>query len=157
MFVSIQVSTGHYDRLRVVFEAHLQSWNSSGAQSHLSNCSECSTYAIKHFLSFCSFVLACCQGFWSVFNNIPDVGKLKNGYTYHLMKNDRRPVWYVLAQIFLCKCRKKFLLLEYGCVVSLNVCIMLIFREDEQNASGGTWKFKCSKFDSVSLLLCSFR
>ncbi|KAK6621830.1 hypothetical protein RUM44_001637 [Polyplax serrata] len=33
------------------------------------------------------------EGFWAVFNNIPDVREIQSGYSYHMMREERRPIW----------------------------------------------------------------
>ena len=57
------------------------------------------------------------QGFWSVYNHIPDVTQLPNRSYYHLMREERQPLW-----------------------------------EDPHMSNGGTWRIKCRKHDTVSVM-----
>lgn len=54
------------------------------------------------------------QGFWAVYNNVPDVKDIQTKCSYHLMRDERRPVW-----------------------------------EESYNRSGGAWRFRCNKQDTV--------
>ncbi|KAJ8301998.1 hypothetical protein KUTeg_020985 [Tegillarca granosa] len=69
------------------------------------------------------YTVSTVQGFWSVYNNIPDVSKLNVRYTYHLMRNE----------------------LIQHCRQHRN---MMVVREDEFNCRGGNWRLKCHKFDT---------
>ena len=33
------------------------------------------------------------ESFWAVYTNIPDVRDLNQRYTYHMMRDDRKPLW----------------------------------------------------------------
>ncbi|CAF0834137.1 unnamed protein product [Didymodactylos carnosus] len=57
------------------------------------------------------YTVAAVQEFWSVFNNIPAPSKLSNRISYHLMRNNRKPLWEdtenINGGIWTAKCPKQ--------------------------------------------------
>ncbi|XP_037069769.1 eukaryotic translation initiation factor 4E type 3-B-like [Pollicipes pollicipes] len=39
------------------------------------------------------YTMTTVESFWAVYKNIPDVQELNTRYTYHMMRDDRKPLW----------------------------------------------------------------
>ena len=39
------------------------------------------------------YTFSTAEGFWSVYHNIPSVAEIQMRYSYHMMRDQRRPLW----------------------------------------------------------------
>ncbi|CAF0823339.1 unnamed protein product [Didymodactylos carnosus] len=99
------------------------------------------------------YEVATVQEFWSVFNNIPAPSKLLNRVSYHLMRNNRKPLWEdaenINGGIWTAKCSKHFIN-----AVWQDLCLATIgeqFEIDNDNIVGVTVQTRDGQYDVIQI------